>query len=135
MIAKFFTIEEANKAIPELKRVLKRLKKQKKKVDFIEYEISLSKLTNELKIIYEGEKNNINRKKELNENIIELNKTIKKVHGFGCFLKEVDIGVVDFLSEKDGRPIFLCWFEGENEIAYYHEIDSGYKERKYLWFE
>jgi len=64
-----------------------------------------------------------------------LNKTIKKIHDFGCFLKDVDVGVIDFLSEKDGRPIFLCWFYGEDEIAYYHEIDSGYKERKYLWFE
>jgi len=43
--------------------------------------------------------------------------------------------VIDFLSEKDGRPIFLCWIPDEDEISYYHEIDTGYNERKYLWFE
>ncbi len=135
MTAKFFTVEEVNKLIPDMKKVLCKLKKQKRKVDFIEYEIALAKLTSELRIIFEGGRENQKKKKELNDVVAELNKTIKEIHDFGCFLKDVDVGVIDFLSEKNGRPIFLCWFYDEDEIAYYHEIDSGYKERKYLWFD
>ncbi|MFC1562799.1 DUF2203 domain-containing protein, partial [candidate division KSB1 bacterium] len=132
---KFFTVIEANELIPELKKVLNKLKKQKRKANFIEYEISLAKLSDRLKIEYEGGRELSKKKKELNEVIAEINTTIKKIHDLGCFLKDADVGVIDFLSEKDGRPIFLCWVEDEDEIAYYHEIDTGYKERKYLWFD
>jgi len=135
MIAKFFTVEEANKLIPELKKIINKLKRKKEKADYIEYEIDLIKLTNECKIGYEGKKEIYNKKKELNEIVVELNSIIKRIHDLGCFLKNVDQGVVDFLSEKDGRPIFLCWIPDENEISYYHEIDTGYNERKYLWFD
>ena len=135
MIARFFTVEEANKLIPELKKIVNKLKREKEKADYIEYEIALIRITNEHKIGYTGKKEIYNKKKELNEAVIKLNTIIKRIHDLGCFLKNVEEGVVDFLSEKDGRPIFLCWIPDEDEISYYHEIDSGYDERKYLWFE
>ena len=135
MIAKFFSVEEANKLVPELKKIINKLKRKKEKADYIEYEISLIQLTNESKIGYEGKKEIYNKKNELNEIVVELNSIIKRIHDLGCFLKDVDQGVIDFLSEKDGRPIFLCWIPNEDEISYYHEIDTGYNERKYLWFE
>lgn len=135
MIAKFFTIEEANKLIPELKRTLKNLKKRKEESGYIEYEVALIKLANKCKISFENEKDLQLKKKKLNNVIAELNGVIKRVHDLGCFLQDVNQGAVDFLSEKDGRPIFLCWMPGDNEISYYHEIDTGYNERKYLWYE
>ncbi len=135
MIAKFFTIEEANKLIPELRKTINLLRIKKNKADFIEYEISLLHLSKELKIEFQEQKEVCKKKKELNDIVIELNKTIKKVHDIGCFLQDVDEGIIDFLSEKDGRPIFLSWKPDEDEISYYHEIDNGFNERKYFWFE
>lgn len=135
MIAKFFSIEEANKLIPELKRTIKNLKKKKEDSEFIEYEISLIRLANKCKISLEQAKDIQEKKRKYNELVAELNTIIKRIHDLGCFLQDVNQGAIDFLSEKDGRPIFLCWMPGDNEISYYHEIDTGYNERKYLWYE
>ena len=135
MIAKFFSIEDANDLIPELINIVKKLRKKKEEAGFIEYQVSLIKLTKKLKIEYEEDKELSKNKKELNNIVADLNLTIKKIHDLGCFLQDVEQGVIDFLSEKDGRPIFLSWRPGEDEISYYHEIDSNFNERKYLWFD
>ena len=35
-------------------------------------------------------------------------------------------GLVDFPSELDGRPVYLCWKLGEPEIQFWHEVDAGF---------
>ena len=39
---------------------------------------------------------------------------------------------MDFPGEVDGRPIFLCWRMGEDEVAWYHEQHAGFSSRKAL---
>ncbi len=39
-------------------------------------------------------------------------------------------GLVDFPSTLDGRWVYLCWQYGEPEVAYWHEVDGGYRGRR-----
>lgn len=48
----------------------------------------------------------------------------------GCFIKDVEKGLVDFYSKKEGKEIFLCWRLGETTIAHWHETDVGFAGRK-----
>ncbi len=41
-------------------------------------------------------------------------------------LRDIDRGLVDFPALVDGREIYLCWELGEDEVAYWHELESGY---------
>jgi hypothetical protein len=41
-------------------------------------------------------------------------------------LRDLDRGLVDFPSIRDGREVFLCWEEGEGEIGFWHDLDAGY---------
>ena len=41
-------------------------------------------------------------------------------------LRDLDRGLVDFPSLRDGREIYLCWEEGEDEIGFWHEPDAGF---------
>jgi hypothetical protein len=50
----------------------------------------------------------------------------------GILLRDPETGLVDFPGEVDGRPIFLCWRMGEDEVAWYHEQHSGFSSRKPL---
>ncbi|MGZ8651309.1 MAG: DUF2203 family protein [Actinomycetota bacterium] len=50
----------------------------------------------------------------------------------GILLRDPDTGLVDFPGEVDGRPVFLCWRSGEDEVAWYHEPHAGYSSRKPL---
>jgi hypothetical protein len=47
-------------------------------------------------------------------------------------LRDLDRGLVDFPSMLDGREVYLCWEEGEDEIGYWHDPDAGFAGRRPL---
>ena len=50
----------------------------------------------------------------------------------GILLRDPETGLVDFPGDVDGRPVFLCWRLGEDEVAWYHEQHAGFSSRKPL---
>ncbi len=47
-------------------------------------------------------------------------------------LKDLDRGLVDFPALRDGREVFLCWEQGDEDIEFWHELDGGYAGRERL---
>lgn len=47
-------------------------------------------------------------------------------------VKDLSRGLVDFPAIIGGREVFLCWEKGEEDIEFWHEIDSGYAGRERL---
>ena len=47
-------------------------------------------------------------------------------------LRDLDRGLVDFPALRDGREVYLCWVEGEDEIGFWHDLDAGYGGRQPL---
>lgn len=45
-------------------------------------------------------------------------------------IKDVDRGLVDFPAILGGREVFLCWEKDEQDIEYWHDLDSGYAGRE-----
>lgn len=50
----------------------------------------------------------------------------------GILLRDPEIGLIDFPAERGGRPVFLCWRLGEDQVAWYHEANAGFGSRKPL---
>jgi hypothetical protein len=50
----------------------------------------------------------------------------------GIILRDAMTGLVDFPSELDGEPVFLCWRLGEGDVAYYHGEHGGFRSRRAL---
>jgi hypothetical protein len=44
-------------------------------------------------------------------------------------LKDLDTGLIDFPTLRDGREVYLCWQLGEPHIAWWHEIETGFSGR------
>lgn len=57
---------------------------------------------------------------------------IQQIQSYGCVIKSVEAGLVDFLHNLGGRDVYLCWRYGEPTIAYYHDIESGFNGRQPL---
>jgi hypothetical protein len=55
---------------------------------------------------------------------------IHKIQDAGAQIKDINIGLLDFSARKDGREVCLCWKHGEEDIAYWHEVDAGYAGRQ-----
>ena len=47
-------------------------------------------------------------------------------------LRQPDIGLIDFLTDIDGRDAYLCWKLGEDRITHWHGTDEGFDARKPL---
>ncbi|MEW6581264.1 MAG: DUF2203 domain-containing protein [Actinomycetota bacterium] len=57
---------------------------------------------------------------------------IRQVETWGIVVQDLDTGICDFPSERDGRTVFLCWQEGEPRIGHWHEIGAGFRSRRPL---
>jgi hypothetical protein len=57
---------------------------------------------------------------------------VGEIEELGCFLKDIDLGLIDFASEMDDDVVFLCWQYGEQKVLAWHSIDSGFSQRRPL---
>jgi hypothetical protein len=56
----------------------------------------------------------------------------RELKQLGIELKDYFTGLIDFPCRMDGREVYLCWRLGEPEVAFWHELDSGFGGRQQL---
>jgi hypothetical protein len=57
---------------------------------------------------------------------------IHQIKDMGVLLKDADKGLCDFPYVRNGRVVYLCWQLGEEDIQYWHEIETGFSGREPL---
>jgi len=60
----------------------------------------------------------------------KLDALVHQILDTGVLVKDINIGLLDFSALRGGREVYLCWQYGEGDIAYWHELDSGYAGRQ-----
>jgi hypothetical protein len=63
---------------------------------------------------------------------LQLQRALGDLQEMEIVLRDLERGLVDFPALRDGQEIYLCWEEGEDEIAFWHDEDSGYAGRQPL---
>jgi len=66
------------------------------------------------------------------QDIERLQEFIAELTRLGIDLKDPQIGLIDFPGLLDGREICLCWKQGEDSVAFWHEVEAGYDGRQPL---
>ncbi len=61
-----------------------------------------------------------------------LRKCVKAIEALDIELKDINTGLVDFLSERDGHDIYLCWRYDEPKVAFWHDLEAGFAGRQPL---
>ena len=64
-----------------------------------------------------------------------VSETISHLDELGVQVKDADTGLLDFPSERHGEPVLLCWRLGEDEVAFWHDLEGGYADRRPLPFD
>jgi len=59
----------------------------------------------------------------------QISTNLQAIHEMGVLVKDLEMGLCDFPHLRDGRVVFLCWKLGEQEIKWWHETSTGYKDR------
>jgi hypothetical protein len=70
--------------------------------------------------------------KQVGEAFLELQAAVVAFDARGILLRDLDSGLIDFPSLRDGGEVYLCWIDGEDDITYWHELDAGYGGRQEL---
>jgi len=57
---------------------------------------------------------------------------VKRIQAHGVVVKDVNSGLLDFPSEREGRVVFLCWQHDEPTVGHWHDVDAGFAGRRPL---
>jgi hypothetical protein len=68
----------------------------------------------------------------VSEGFVQLRDAMMELRELDVVLRDLDRGLLDFPSVRDGREVYLCWQDGEDAIGYWHEPDAGFAGRRPL---
>ena len=57
---------------------------------------------------------------------------VARIDAMGLTLRDIEHGLVDFPALVAGRQIWLCWQRGEDHVGWWHDLDSGFGGRRPL---
>ena len=120
----YFSISDANKILPSVIKKFNYSKMLKNEIIKMEKQMSLD-LTSKTSM-----KDYIILKQKLNVKVTEFYQSIEDLESIGVVLKGLEQGLLDFPAKRFDEEIWLCWKEGETEIKFWHEKDSGFMGRK-----
>lgn len=62
----------------------------------------------------------------------QMGASVARLDGWGITLRDIESGLVDFPALVSGRQVWLCWRLGEGDVAWWHELDTGFGGRRRL---
>jgi hypothetical protein len=115
---KYFTPSEAKKTLPLVSKIVKDILDTSREMRLIADEIG-EKVENDPRI------------QKLADNVESFMQELEEI---GCFFKDWNflIGLIDFPAIIDGKEVYLCWRSDEDDILYYHEMETGFAGRKLI---
>lgn len=123
MATRYFTLDEANVLVKEIRPYMRQLLERRAKV---------SRMREQIEPLVEDYRVDVGGvlASQLTIDFITIEWLIEKIQSYGCVVKDINVGLLDFLTEKNGREVYLCWRYGEDEIEYYHELHTGFNGRQ-----
>jgi hypothetical protein len=126
---RLFTVDEANRTLPLVRRIVGDLLGEHAawREEVARFEVAITALPSE----EAGESAAASEARTAAErHARRIDACLQELAEIGCLFKGFDGGLVDFLSLRDDRPVYLCWRHGEDAVSYWHETDGGYEGRR-----
>lgn len=57
---------------------------------------------------------------------------VARIEAMGITLRDIPDGLIDFPALVNGRQVWLCWKRGEPEVGFWHDLGSGFSGRQPL---
>lgn len=125
MSVRYFTVEEANEALVELEPLMGRL---------LERRARAARLRKEVSVLLEAPHADLGGPifAELTREFAAIEELVRRIRSTGVVIKSLEAGLLDFLTQLDGREVYLCWRYGESQVTHYHELHTGFRDRRRL---
>jgi hypothetical protein len=129
---RLFTRDEASELLAEVRPLAEELVERKRRLD--EAEASRGDLL--ARIAGNGGDLTPSEVAEAVERVSQaataVGELVDQLHALGVQVKDLDVGLLDFPSEREGEVVLLCWQVGEDDIGYWHGLEEGFAGRKPL---
>ena len=57
---------------------------------------------------------------------------VAQIDRLGITLRDIERGLIDFPALSSGRQVWLCWQLGEENVEFWHELETGFGSRRPL---
>jgi hypothetical protein len=121
---KHYTLEEARALLPQIRgwfKEARRLHKQLKQVD--------ERLAQLVSGGADAGGESVHKQIKL---LADLKTALEEFEEREIQIKDLERGLIDFPAIIAGREVFLCWEEDEEDIEFWHDLDTGYAGRERL---
>jgi hypothetical protein len=117
-----YTLEEASALLGEVSDLLERMRSARDRLGDAEARAALATA---------GATNGGGEPgRTVSEGFLELRDAMIWLRDREVVLRDLDRGLVDFPALREGAEVYLCWQEGEPEIAFWHEPEAGFAGRQ-----
>ncbi len=126
--ARIFTLDEAERTLPLLRRILTDLRAEYRtwQEALAEYELLAAGQS-----AGEAEPDAlVSARRDVTESADRISAFLGEIEAVGCLFKGFEAALVDFYTIREDRLVFLCWRLDEDRITHWHEIDAGYAGRQ-----
>jgi hypothetical protein len=120
--SRHYSLEEATALLPRVAELLATMRDARDRLGDSEARAALAEASNG-----GGEPGKV-----VSGGFLELRESMLELREREIVLRDLDRGLIDFPSLRDGREIYLCWEEGEPEIGFWHEPEAGFAGRRPL---
>ena len=139
-MARFYDLDEANAAIPEVRTILESLRDQRAELIRLRDEVLAHASEDETRGEGRGDATT-EAKTDADVRVLRLRMQgvidrmqagVVRIDEMGITLREIETGLIDFPALASGRQIWLCWRLGEGDVEWWHELSEGFSGRQTL---
>ena len=121
---KHYTREEAKALLPQVRKWLDQLEQSRDRL--LKYDKRLSAL------MEPGRDAGGDLVNSWARTMAEFREAMGEFQSREIMIKDIDRGLLDFPAIIGGKEVFLCWEKDEQDIEFWHDLDTGYAGREPL---
>lgn len=120
---RYFSVAEANQLLPQIKPLM---------ADLLDMRGRVVRFRHELGPILDDLSSDVGGRaaSDMVLDFMAIERLVDHVQSFGCVVKDLNVGLLDFPSRRNGRDIYLCWRFGEEKITHFHDVNAGFQGRQ-----
>ncbi|MGI8550130.1 MAG: DUF2203 domain-containing protein [Dehalococcoidia bacterium] len=127
----FFTLDEARATLPAVRDLILELQEQKRRLDTVRAQVESAGRKARSNGSLGGTTADGGRP-EIERLAQRIQAGLRRIDEIGCHVKDLNLGLVDWSTLRDGHEVYLCGRPDEPDILHWHEIADGFSGRQPL---
>jgi hypothetical protein len=122
-MAHYFTVEEANQVVDKIRPWVKEILEIRQGI--------LDRQPDVWPVVEKAAGNGGSQAaSQITREFSHMEALVHKIQETGAMVKDINTGLLDFLSLREGQEVYLCWQFDEDEIKFWHSLDAGFAGRQ-----